>query len=590
MERLQEESSTITNMTPTTGHHQLPPRVVYVLGKHKYCSNKITTAKYNVFSFLPKFLFEQFRRYANVFFLFIALMQQIPGVSPTGRYTTAVPLFCILAVSAIKEIFEDIKRHNADRSVNRSKTGILNNAGVTPQWERKHWFQVNVGDIVRVANDNFFPSDLLLLASSEPNGMCYIETANLDGETNLKIRQSLAATFECVTSDKLVQDLSMASIECDPPNKHLYEFKGNLKVGDKIYPVTPDQILLRGAKLKNCNWVFGCVLYTGHESKLMMNSMLQSPLKQSHVDKVTNTHILSLFAILVAISAISAVASYIWNYDNHHWYVSGAKDFSSNPLFTFLTFMILYNNLIPISLQVTLEVVRFIQAHFINSDLEMYCEETDTPAMARTSNLNEELGQIRYILSDKTGTLTRNIMEFKKTTVNGVLYEEYEAEKMIQVIRTGQPQNQLYMREFLTLLSVCHTVVPDLHSEEENGDGEVKYQAASPDEGALVKGVAKLGFKFTTRTPQFVFISALGEEEKYEILNVLEFTSDRKRMSVVIRSPDGKIKIYVKGADTVINERLADNLRAAILEKTMDHLEEFRLSWPSNAVLCLRDH
>lgn len=121
----------------------------------------------------------------------------------------------------------------------------------------------------------------------------------------------------------------------------------------------------------------------------MMNSMLQSPLKQSQVDKITNTHILSLFAILVAIGAISAVASYIWNYENKHWYLESMEDISSNPLFTFLTFIILYNNLIPISLQVTLEVVRFLQAHFINSDLEMYDEDTDTPAMARTSNLNE---------------------------------------------------------------------------------------------------------------------------------------------------------------------------------------------------------
>lgn len=91
-------------------------------------------------------------------------------------------------------------------------------------------------------------------------------------------------------------------------------------------------------------------------------------------------------------------------------------------MYNLLTFIILFNNLIPISLQVTLEVVRFIQAIFINMDVEMYYAETDTPAMARTSNLNEELGQVRYIFSDKTGTLTRNVMEFKKCTVGNEIY------------------------------------------------------------------------------------------------------------------------------------------------------------------------
>ena len=275
MERLHDEApsnSSAAQAVPTS-------RTVYIAGRHRFCSNEVSTAKYSVFSFLPKFLFEQFRRYSNTFFLFIAIMQQIPGVSPTGRYTTAVPLVFILTVSAIKEIFEDIKRHRADRGVNRSIALVLDSA--TRQWEKKHWSDVAVGDVVKVMNDQFFPSDLLILSSSEPNGMCYVETANLDGETNLKIRQSLAITYECVTSEKLVADLSLASVECDPPNKHLYEFRGTLKVGDQLVAVTPDQILLRGAKLKNCNWIFGCVIYSGHETKLMMNSMIRSPLKQS---------------------------------------------------------------------------------------------------------------------------------------------------------------------------------------------------------------------------------------------------------------------------------------------------------------------
>ncbi|RWS16411.1 putative phospholipid-transporting ATPase IA-like protein [Dinothrombium tinctorium] len=567
MERLEEDSSIVTRVnTPTIASHP-NSRIVFIAGKNTFITNVVNTAKYNPLSFLPKFLFEQFRRYSNIFFLMIALLQQIPNVSPTGRFTTAVPLFCILFVSAVKEIFEDIKRHAADRSVNSALALVLNSD--TGKWDHKQWKDIAVGDIVKCTNEQFFPSDLLLLASSEPNGMCYIETANLDGETNLKIRQSLAATFNCVTSELLLKHLRLASVECEPPNKHLYEFHGNLKVDDTIIPINPEQILLRGAKLKNTNWIFGCVLYTGHETKLMMNSMLQTPLKQSRVEKKTNTQVLSLFGILIAIGLISTIFSVYWATDNKHWYIGDVKDLSSNFAFTFLTFIILYNNLIPISLQVSLEVVRFFQAQFINSDLEMYCEEYDTPAVARTSNLNEELGQVKYILSDKTGTLTRNVMEFKRCSIAGTIYTENDFNKIIELLNSSHA-NAVYVKEFLTLLAVCHTVVPE--KSDDPIDKGVKYQAASPDEGALVKGARLIGYEFTTRTPNYVLINALGKVEKYEILNVLEFTSERKRMSVIVKDEEGKIKIYVKGADTVLYDRLSDT---RFSEVTVSHLEQF---------------
>lgn len=204
----------------------------------------------------------------------------------------------------------------------------------------------------------------------------------------------------------------------------------------------------------------------------------------------------------------------------------------------------------------------------------MYDEVSDTPAMARTSNLNEELGQVKYILSDKTGTLTCNVMEFKQCSVAGTVYSERDLDKLVNVAkleRTEQKTEQKMAREFLTLLSVCHTVVPELSSDPND---EIRYQAASPDEGALVKGAARLGFKFTTRTPEFVFIDALGEEERFEVLNVLEFTSERKRMSVIVRCPDGRIKILLKGADSVVQDRLSSE-GEEWMETTLTHLEHF---------------
>ncbi|XP_024895984.1 phospholipid-transporting ATPase IA isoform X3 [Pteropus alecto] len=537
----------------------------------KFCNNHVSTAKYNIITFLPRFLYSQFRRAANSFFLFIALLQQIPDVSPTGRYTTLVPLLFILAVAAIKEIIEDIKRHKADNAVNKKQTQVLRNGA----WEIVHWEKVNVGDIVIIKGKEYIPADTVLLSSSEPQAMCYIETSNLDGETNLKIRQGLPLTSDIKDIDSLMR--ISGRIECESPNRHLYDFVGNIRLdGHGTVPLGADQILLRGTQLRNTQWVHGIVVYTGHDTKLMQNST-SPPLKLSNVERITNVQILILFCILIAMSLVCSVGSAIWNrrHSGKDWYLNlhygGANNFGLN----FLTFIILFNNLIPISLLVTLEVVKFTQAYFINWDLDMHYEPTDTAAMARTSNLNEELGQVKYIFSDKTGTLTCNVMQFKKCTIAGVAYGQssqlgdektFSDSSLLENLQNNHPTAPIIC-EFLTMMAVCHTAVP-----EREGD-KIIYQAASPDEGALVRAAKQLNFVFTGRTPDSVIIDSLGQEERYELLNVLEFTSARKRMSVIVRTPSGKLRLYCKGADTVIYDRLAETSKYK--EITLKHLEQF---------------
>ncbi|KAK9875763.1 hypothetical protein WA026_009559 [Henosepilachna vigintioctopunctata] len=532
----------------------------------RFCNNRISTAKYSIIRFIPIFLFEQFRRWANCFFLMIALLQQIPGVSPTGRYTTLVPLLFILSISALKEIVEDIKRHRADDETNNSLVDVLRDG----TWVLIKWKDAVVGDIMKVTNNKFFPADLVLLSSSEPQGMSFIETANLDGETNLKIRQALVSTQKLTT----VADLESLSgtVECEPPNKHLYEFTGVLRqTHKKAEPLGPDQILLRGAMLRNTAWIYGLVIYTGHETKLMRNSTLV-PLKRSSIDKLTNVQILLLFCILLAMCLVCSISNVIWN--NIHlktdWYLDLEGGAVQLFFYNLLTFVILFNNLIPISLQVTLEVVRFIQAIFINQDVQMYDPISDTPALARTSNLNEELGQVKYIFSDKTGTLTRNIMEFKKCAVGNEIYvvtDNPEESPLIKDLQGGDAQAEL-IAELLVMLAVCHTVIPEKLDNE-----KLIYHAASPDERALVYGAANYGYRFLNRTPEYVEISAMGRIERYQILTVLEFTSARKRMSVIVKDPDDKIKLLCKGADSVIYERLDLNGKdhADVLLRHLEH-------------------
>ncbi|KAK8864519.1 hypothetical protein IAR55_001769 [Kwoniella newhampshirensis] len=558
--------------------------------------NAVTTGKYGPITFLPKFLFAEFSRSANLFFLFTACIQQVPNVSPTGRYTTIVPLAVVLIASAFKEIKEDLKRHASDRSLNNNEAQVL----VNQQFQARPWRRIRVGDIVRLEANSFIPADIVLLSSSEPEGLCYIETANLDGETNLKIKQSHPSTASLTNPQ--ATSLLRGHLLSEAPNSSLYTYDGTLNLSSahpgsastKI-PVGPNQMLLRGAQLRNTEWVYGVVVNAGHETKLMRNAT-EAPIKRTAVERQVNRQILYLFVLLIILSLVSTVGSSIrtWFFSKQSWYLRLGNE-SENKVRHFvediLTFIILYNNLIPISLIMTMEVVKFQQASLINSDLDMYYAPTDTPALCRTSSLVEELGQIEYIFSDKTGTLTRNEMEFRECSIFGTMYAQAvddskreQGQKSFDTLRQrmlDDSEEAATIREFLSLLAVCHTVIP------EEKDGKMVYQASSPDEAALVAGAEMLSYRFHTRKPKSVYIDANGQTEEYEVLNVCEFNSSRKRMSTIVRGPDGRIKLYTKGADTVIYERLAPD--QPFSEPTLVHLEDYATEGLRTLCLAFRD-
>ncbi|EJW81910.1 hypothetical protein WUBG_07182 [Wuchereria bancrofti] len=198
-------------------------------------SNYVSTTKYNIITFIPVFLFYQFKTFGNWFFLMICIVQFFPNLNPYGTNTTIVPLVFIILAAAAKEIFEDFGRLVADRRVNRQPVLICKQDENAKNWKWKkiHWAQLKVGQVVKIMKNEFIPADIVLLSSSEPAGVAYIETSNLDGETNLKIRQALPQTAQIIDDDRIMALCSsLSKLECDPPNPALYEFHGVIKINN----------------------------------------------------------------------------------------------------------------------------------------------------------------------------------------------------------------------------------------------------------------------------------------------------------------------------------------------------------------------
>ncbi|KAK0531607.1 phospholipid transporting ATPase [Tilletia horrida] len=826
----------------------------------RYPRNKVRTSKYTLVTFLPRFLFEQFRRIANIYFLGLVVLQVFPTFGATVPQIAMLPLVSILGITAIKDAIEDHRRHVLDNEVNNAAVTKLGNwrnvnqprdprswleklfglaggrggggsgkvsrgvrklrekedaigmhavggsaaaarnrvagggngqlgegveelsgggANRTPggrartesfsttgdrldtivsesdygqsaggahsmsqfggsttafnsmnrnnsynpsmnaptlpdnsvvdyrrhtpglaRWERTLWKKLEVGDIVLLHEDDQVPADIVVLNSSDPDGNAYIETKNLDGETNLKVRKSLKATMG-IQSEEDIEHAQFV-IDSEPPHANLYSYNGLLKFtagmpsssstvnasaigmaagassggptkdpyggapsasGNSVYsyqysdkppapdssaaaaaqrqasrvePITINELLLRGSALRNTEWVIGIVLFTGEDTKIMLNSG-ETPSKRSKIEQETNFNVLMNFFILLFMCTACAVIGGIalQSDDNSRAFFERGIEVSSsnivNALVIFGSCLVVFQNIVPISLYISIEIVKTIQAFFIFSDIEMYYEPLDYPCVPKTWNISDDLGQIEYIFSDKTGTLTQNVMEFKKCSINGVPYGEGVTEAMIGAMKregkdvsgfdeheqaaqlerakasmidimTRSFKNRYLRKDKVTLISpklaeqllpntsqeaqdrkreiatffralaLCHTALSDRPTDD---PFVLDYKAQSPDEAALVAAARDMGAVFISRTNQIVDIEVMGQPEQYTPLKVLEFNSTRKRMSVIVRDREGRILMICKGADSVIYARLRKDHPKDLIETTQRDLEDF---------------
>ncbi|XP_061048222.1 phospholipid-transporting ATPase VD isoform X4 [Eubalaena glacialis] len=425
--------------------HLQPFKDEYEKFSGTYVNNRIRTTKYTLLNFVPRNLFEQFHRVANLYFLFLVVLNWVPLVEAFQKEITMLPLVAVLTIIAIKDGLEDYRKYKLDKQINNLVTKVYSRK--EKKYVDRCWKDVTVGDFIRLSCNEVIPADMVLLFSTDPDGICHIETSGLDGESNLKQRQVVRG---CTEQDSEVDPEKFSSrIECESPNNDLNRFRGFLEHSNKErVGLSKENLLLRGCTIRNTEAVMGIVVYAGHETKAMLNN--SGPrYKRSNLERRANTDVLCCVLLLVIMSLTGALGHGIWlsRYENIPFFNIPEPDgHVISPVlggfYMFWTMIILLQVLIPISLYVSIEIVKLGQIYFIQSDVDFYNEKMDSTVQCRALNITEDLGQIQYLFSDKTGTLTENKMVFRRCSVAGFDYCHEENAKRLESYQEAASEDE----------------------------------------------------------------------------------------------------------------------------------------------------
>ncbi|KIJ29370.1 hypothetical protein M422DRAFT_76759 [Sphaerobolus stellatus SS14] len=636
--------------------------------EHVYSTNQVITSKYTVITFLPRNLLEQFRRVVNITIspglvvlpLIIVLAVTVTkdgyddikrhqgdrvvnhsetrvlnggGWDNPNRTGKKSKTFVKGLLPSRHKLSRKELESNAEESINENQIEYdtederhghrvsgtcqnsfhLNQSRNIAHWKRTLWEDVKAGDFVKIQNDEPIPADILICATSEEENAAFIETKNLDGETNLKSRNAVPALTYLRTAHACASSPGF-NINCEAPDIHMYKLNAAVVWKTDSHPIDIQTTLLRGTVLLNTQWVIGIVLFTGADAKIILNSG-NAPSKCSRIERQMNPQVFVNLALLIIMAAVCGIvdasleqrnypAQAPWLYDDNR----SDDNPKINGLITLVNGLITFQNIIPISLILSIEFVRSYQGAFIYFDSQMYYEKT---ALAFNSNLLDDLGQIEYVFSDKTGTLTQNAMAFRECSIAGRLYkgdplEDTPKEGMVpeakaedkslggpsrssdsdtvtSPVETTPPDPEIVSKvklssgvvsqfrdaelsAFFSVLGLCHTVLATIDPETQ----AIEYKAQSPDEAALVQAAADVGFIFRGREREILRLQTPFESalEEWELLNSLDFNSVRKRMS-------DKVYLLTKGADNIIFDRLRKDGDPELSSTTERHLDEF---------------
>ena len=407
---------------------------------YKLHDNTITTTKYNLLTFIPKGLLFQFCRLSNVYFLFTAIIQSIPLISPLTSVTAIIPLIFVLGISLIREALEDLVRHNYDNLNNQEEVIVLrkNKFVKSTSQTLKH------GEIILVYENKSIPADMIVIDSGFSEGICYVETSSLDGEKTLKLKVANKYTKGFFSNDikenkgiekyfHYSQYSLSGAVKINEPNIDLNYINGSIHVIfnkkeckiDETIIVSTAEFLLKGSILKNTNWIIGIVAYTGMKNKIILNSK-KPRMKMSKIEKTLNYFLLFVFIFLILLCISCSILHHFEYLSKKHFY-DNFIILKDNPniesFICFFTYFLLLNTLIPISLVVSTEIIKIIQGIIIKWDILLYSKSRHCFCDAKSVSIIEELGNVNFIFSDKTGTITKNQLEFKYCIIENKFYE-----------------------------------------------------------------------------------------------------------------------------------------------------------------------
>lgn len=467
----------------------------------RYPSNSVNHRKYNVFNLIPKFLFLQFRFFFNFFYLAITVTQLIPEFRIGFLITYVGPLMFVLLVSLVKELVDEFQRWKRDRELNLQKYKVLSADGVTLMASQS----LCVGHVIEIEAGERVPADLILLKTSDEIGSTFIKTTQLDGETDWKLRRSIPA----MQSSENIFDLDV-EFEVEAPRAEIYDFAGKVIINGQTHAIGVESTIWCDASVASGSAI-GVVAYTGKDTRSAMNAT-PAPVKVGIFDIELNRYSSVLFALLFLASFLA----------------SSLNGFGGNFHILLVRFVLLFSFIIPISMRCNLDVSRLFYS--VNTGNDMCIEG----AIMRNSSIPEELGRVQFVFTDKTGTLTKNEMEFRKLQIDNIVFTDQS--------------DDAHFFSFLAL-ALCHCVTV-------TRDG---FQASSPDEVALVKHAAEIGFRLLDRSDTEMTLEIKGQRVTFEILALLPFSSVWRSMGILVRNSTYGNLLICKGADSAISSMVLPN-------------------------------
>ena len=541
-------------------------------------TNRRKSTRYTWLTFFPIAFGLQFRKIINIFYIITGILNFFRTIAVNIPWVVIGPTIIIMLLGVYNEFVAEYKRWKDDKKVNRTPVTRLAmpgtaNAEVAKDGmplERATLADVKVGDIIRVQDGEQVAADCILLKVANDAPEAYVKTAALDGERNLKPKLAnpmISEAFTTMFGTDGKTDKANLSISCIPPQKELYYFEGRLRA---CLPHEPEfkmaldlnQFLHRGSFIENSGHVYAMVVYTGVETKLIMN-MGAYVFKQSSYEKILNRIMVVNLVTFLTIAFISAIFGTMWakDYMDEYLYIYEGFEDKATYIIIFFRFYLIVNSFIPLDLLATLELSKMRVIPRFENDAEMMVIEKSLGEIngfrANTNTLTEELAQVEYIFCDKTGTLTQNELRFRGLVLQKG--QELKFANQDDVLKMQGDINGLNLPgseketldEFFRCVNLCQDCIalPD-----EKNKGSFNYSGSSVDEVCLLEMSRDSGVsKFTGRDAETCTIEINGRSEEYGIIKIFPFTSERKAMSIMLKHPtQDKAICYVKGADSSV--------------------------------------